>query len=62
MKAPLPDVVYESTQITREINDQETIQSNYSYNLINVPHNTKPVPIAIPLPPSEMIYVYSDEV
>jgi len=62
MTAPLPDVVYESTQITNEINYQETIQSNYSYNILNAPHQIKPVPIAIPLPPSEIIYDYSDEV
>ncbi|XP_022162300.1 uncharacterized protein LOC111028074 isoform X2 [Myzus persicae] len=62
MKAPLPDVVYESTQITNKINYQETIHSNYSYNLRKAAHKMKPVPIAIPLPPSEIIYGYSDEI
>ncbi|XP_001948907.3 probable serine/threonine-protein kinase DDB_G0282963 [Acyrthosiphon pisum] len=62
MNAPLPDVVYESTQITNKINSQKTIQSNYSLNQHKAPHQIKPVPTAIPLLPSDIIYNNSDGV
>jgi len=62
MTAPLPDVVYESTQITNQINYQETIQSNYSHNLLKAPDQLRPVPLGIPLPPSKIIHDNSDEV
>jgi len=63
MIAPLPDVVYESTQITNKINYQKTIQSNYSLNLHKAPHQNKlPVPTAIPIQSSEITNDYSDGV
>jgi len=55
MNTPLPDVVYESTQIMNEINFKETIHQK-------PPNQIKSVPKAIPLPPPEIINDFSNKV
>jgi len=65
LKTPLPDVVYESTQIMNEINFKETIQTNHSHNHQKSPispNQIKPVPKAIPIPHLEIINDFTNEV